>query len=796
MTIPSFLSFCAKTLLAVITVLFTAELSLARVINVPGDQPTIQAAINVATNGDTVLVAPGIYREIINFSGKAITVTSSGGASVTIIDGGQQGSVVTFNTGESNSSVLNGFTLQNGNAAGSPPEGGGVACYSTSPIITNNIIQNNTSQYDGGGIGSYFGSPIIINNVITNNSVPNGLQGGGIGIGGASQAQVIGNVISNNTTTSFGGGIGLWAAGPVLIQNNVISGNTGDSEGGGISIFNAGGNGVIIQNLIEGNSSQDGNGIYWGQAPAILADNTITDGPLSRGSSTISADRFDGMVGISNNIVVAAGGATYAFTCNVEDFPHNLASYNDVFSARGTPYGQMCTNQTGMSGNISADPKFVANGFSLQSSSPAIDAGNNTGTNLLPADILNKPRIVNGKGGPSAVVDMGAYEFFPDPIQWVSVTPCRLVDTRGPNGSFGGPPLAPGIPRSFPIPNDPNCPIPSTALAYSLNVTVVPSGHLGYLTIWPTGPTQPVVSTMNSTDGRTKANAALVEAGNSGAVSVFATDTTNVVIDVDGYFTAPGPQTMQFYPLAPCRVADTRSDNFPQGLGTPHLSQGVARDFPVLNAASCNIPPGAKAYSVNFTAIPYPSLGHPLAYLEVWPTDQQPQHPVSTLNNPTATFVANAAIVPAGTDGKITAFASDDTDLAIDINGYFAAPGTGGLSLYPNVPCRVFDTRKIGNGRPFSGTLSPPVDVVDGPCGVPGTAQAYVFNATVVPSPNLSYLTLWPDTQGQPVVSTLNAADGWIASNMAIVPNVNGRIDAYAAGITQLILDISSYFAP
>ena len=132
----------------------------------------------------------------------------------------------------------------------------------------------------------------------------------------------------------------------------------------------------------------------------------------------------------------------------------------------------------------------------------------------------------------------------------------------------------------------------------------------------------------------------------------------------------------------------------------------------------------------------------------------------------------------------------------IDINGYFAAPETGGLSLYPTVPCRVFDTRKIGNGQAFSGTLSPPVDVVDSPCGVPAAAQAYVFNATVVPSPNLSYLTLWPDSQGQPVVSTLNAADGWIASNMAIVPNVNGKIDAYAAGMTQLILDISAYFAP
>jgi len=81
-------------------------------------------------------------------------------------------------------------------------------------------------------------------------------------------------------------------------------------------------------------------------------------------------------------------------------------------------------------------------------------------------------------------------------------------------------------------------------------------------------------------------------------------------------------------------------------------------------------------------------------------------------------------------------------------------------------------------------------------CAPPSNAEAYVFNATVIPSPTLNYLTLWPDSEGQPTVSTLNAGDGWITSNVAIVPNVDGKIDAYAQGLTQLILDISAYFAP
>jgi hypothetical protein len=121
-------------------------------------------------------------------------------------------------------------------------------------------------------------------------------------------------------------------------------------------------------------------------------------------------------------------------------------------------------------------------------------------------------------------------------------------------------------------------------------------------------------------------------------------------------------------------------------------------------------------------------------------------------------------------------------------------PGSGGLSLYTGVPCRVFDTRS--NGGPFSGILTPPVTVAGSPCAPSNAAEAYVLNATVVPNGPVGYLTLWPDGVEQPIVSTLNARDGVVTSNMAIVPNNNGSIAAYASALTQLILDISGYFAP
>jgi len=434
----------------------------------------------------------------------------------------------------------------------------------------------------------------------------------------------------------------------------------------------------------------------------------------------------------------------------------------------GTPVTILGTNLTGATSvTFNGTPATIMSntGSAITTTVPA---GATTGTVqvVLPSGTLNSNADFQVTG----------------PLQLIPVTPCRLVDTRH------GSPIQGGTSESFVVPQLGNCGIPASAAAYSLNVTVVPHGPLGYLTIWPEGEIQPFVSTMNSSDGRIKANAVIVPSGNS-AVSVYVTDTTDVILDIDGYFAPAGTQTLQFYPLTPCRLVDTRGPIGP--LGGPRLPAQQERDFPLLMNTTC-IPQGLNpsAYSLNFTVVPNPARQQ-LGYLSVWPAGEM-QPIVSTLNNPTATVVANAAIVPAGDMGEIAVYAYNTTDLLIDINGYFAPPASGGYSYYPVAPCRVLDTR-ADNG-PFSGTLNPPVNVPASPCAPP-LAQGYVFNATVVPSPTLGYLTLWPDTEMQPTVSTLNAYDGFITSNMAIVPDVNGNIDAFAQGTTQLILDISGYFA-
>jgi hypothetical protein len=136
-------------------------------------------------------------------------------------------------------------------------------------------------------------------------------------------------------------------------------------------------------------------------------------------------------------------------------------------------------------------------------------------------------------------------------------------------------------------------------------------------------------------------------------------------------------------------------------------------------------------------------------------------------------------------------FASNNTDLVIDINGYFAPMTTGGLSFFAVTPCRVVDTRQPAGSPPVA---SLDVAVSASPCGIPASAQAHVLSVTVVPPGPLGFLTLWPQGQTRPTVATLNAVDAQITSNMAVVPTSNGSISAFASNPTYIVMDVLGYF--
>jgi hypothetical protein len=119
-----------------------------------------------------------------------------------------------------------------------------------------------------------------------------------------------------------------------------------------------------------------------------------------------------------------------------------------------------------------------------------------------------------------------------------TLTPCRVLDTRGPAGDNGGPALGGGMSRVFPFAG--RCGIPATAKAVALNITVIDATQLGHLRLYPGGDPLPGVSTINFLAGQTRANNAIVRLGTGGTVAIYSGQptggTVQAIVDVTGYF--------------------------------------------------------------------------------------------------------------------------------------------------------------------------------------------------------------------------------------------------------------------
>ena len=211
-----------------IYILLLLSLSYSATLLVPSEYSTIQSAIDASSSGDTVLVSAGTYLENINFNGKNIAVIGEDREN-TIIDGGQNGSVVTFDSIEGTASALSNFTITGGNAY----DGGGIYCSSSAPTIKDNIITGNVSETYGGGISCNYSSPIIMNNTITSNSA---IYGGGISFDRYTSSVIKGNNINGNSAEE-GGGIGCFTFSSPTITNNTIAGNSASTNGGGIYCY-------------------------------------------------------------------------------------------------------------------------------------------------------------------------------------------------------------------------------------------------------------------------------------------------------------------------------------------------------------------------------------------------------------------------------------------------------------------------------------------------------------------------------------------------------------------------------
>lgn len=313
--------------------------------NVPGDYSTIQQAIQDSTDGDVIVVGLGTYFENINFLGKNVTVTSTDPedpevVTATVINGDGNGSVVTFENGETPDAVLTGFTVTGGFGSTISDVGsyifwgGGIFCVNSSPTIKHNIITDNVGPIQivgdnpeqwrlsyGSGIGCFMSAAIISNNIVKNNS----------GYAGA-----------------------IFAAGDDKICNNLIYDNSA-VVGGGVILFG----GQLINNTIVGNDTN--------------ASAQAGSGP--GGNLYIVSDPSFPQYQILNNIICNApsgGGISGEGGIN-----ESVISFNNVWGNSPANYMEL-SDLTGTNGNISEDPLFVdarAKDYHLLLDSPCIDAG-------------------------------------------------------------------------------------------------------------------------------------------------------------------------------------------------------------------------------------------------------------------------------------------------------------------------------------------------------------------------------------------------------------------------------------
>ena len=386
--------------------------------NVPDDVATIQGALDASTSGDTILVAPGTYLESIDFSGKNVAVRSTAGAAATTIHAIAGRSVARFQTGETQAATLDGFTLMGG--APDPfstqgNQGAGIYVYGASPTIVNNIVTGNAALY-GGGIYLSGSASLVSGNIITGN---NASGGGGAFYITSSTADISGNRIENNVGCS-GSAFELWDAGNSVVRNNLILRNQGlCSCGGGagtITMFNHS-DVDFIQNVIAYNSASCGGGLSWltpkfDRGPFLL-NNTIAFNTALQGAAIFS-DGYVANILLVNNLLIGAVGSAVVH-CAAGSFTNEtpVLANNDIYAGGTAPFGGICPNVIGQSGNVSGDARFVnaANDqFGIGPGSAGLDAGTSTGVTLPATDPAGQPRILDGDGNGVAIVDMGALE--------------------------------------------------------------------------------------------------------------------------------------------------------------------------------------------------------------------------------------------------------------------------------------------------------------------------------------------------------------------------------------------------
>jgi hypothetical protein len=377
--------------------------------------------------------------------------------------------------------------------------------------------------------------------------------------------------------------------------------------------------------------------------------------------------------------------------------------------------------------------------------------------------------------------------------------PVRLFDTRGtePHGLVqvpkariaAGGELRVHVAAVGGVPNH-------GARAVSLNVTATNTAGDGYLTVHPCG-ARPLTSNVNYLAGQTVANAVIAPISASGDVCFYSSADTDVTADVNGWF-AGGDG---FQAITPTRVFDSRPG---EPDGAVHIAKqryGPGQLLTLRLTDVAGVPADATAASLNVTATQPAAPG----YVTVYPCGERPL--ASSLNFRAGQTVPNAVIAPLAADGLLCFYASVDTHLIADINGYMRPVS----SFHPVVPTRLIDTRPT---EPDGAAAVPKQTVganrvlrvnVAGLAGTPPTGVSAVsLNVTATNTAGAGFVTVYPAEGGlfvsdpcgrRPLASNVNYSAASTVPNAVLASLGSGGLCIYSYAETDLVVDINGWFA-
>ncbi|MFH1148212.1 MAG: NosD domain-containing protein [Pseudomonadota bacterium] len=382
---------------------------------------TIQAAIDAAADAQIVVVREGTYtgpgNRDLDLLCKAITVRSRKGANNTIIDCEYNGRGFYIHSGETSSSIVDGFTIKNGNA----DKGAGIYCLASSPALYNCIVIDNTAETLGGGIAcSNHSSPILSNCIIAGNVA---VFGGGICNDTSSSPTLTDSIIRNNSATQ-GGGVGNYTSSSPTISGCVLEDNVAET---GAGVYSTEGSAPPITGCTISRNQASGysGGIHcYRSAAPLIANCVINENRAARGAAMSCQDYAQPTMlncTIIGNQASDFGGGIYIFGLPAWPVWPVVANsilwgntYPQVHSDSGTVIVTYCDidqdGYDGSDGNIRQDPLFVdpENGdFKLNPLSPCINTG--TAIDWIFSDLRGSLRPVQSGLG-WAGFDMGAFE--------------------------------------------------------------------------------------------------------------------------------------------------------------------------------------------------------------------------------------------------------------------------------------------------------------------------------------------------------------------------------------------------